>query len=132
MNIKNLKIAREALLGIDPDLFDIGKYRHDDYGYAVNYKSQDDCGTFGCAIGWCPFIKGLELNEEEKRECDTSSGLAFNRYSERIFGLDCHSDTWDYMFASDWSRYDPSLEGLIQRMTDVIDGKKDLKLPWNN
>lgn len=131
MNIKNLKIAREALLGIDPDMFDISNYRMDSNKYHKGYKSKDDCGTLGCAIGWCPFIKGLELNEEERRECNTFKGLNFKRYSERIFDLNVFDGRGEYMFASAWSCYDPSLEGLIQRMTDVIDGKKDLIIPWN-
>lgn len=128
INIKNLKIAREGLLGLDPDLLRMRNYRsvkgiEDGKFYSTSYTEKESCGTFGCAIGWCPFIEGLE---PEKFGFDAESikrnGLAFGIYSQEMFGIQARGILWDYMFASCWQDFDNTVEGLIKRMTHVIEG----------
>ena len=121
INMKNLKKAREGLMGLDPEAFDMELYRSNKDRTAVNFKSKNNCGTVGCALGWCPFIPGLETKKEDYSYSDF---LGFDDYCKRVFNFDMSSSVGMYLFDGEWAARDNTIEGLIKRMTRVIDGKK--------
>ena len=126
INIKNLIIARDGLLGVDPEMFDMESFRKKTKYEVVPFYDKDNCGTIGCAIGWCPFIDGLEHIESDRYYYDETK-LNFDTYTRRVFGIKELSRVWEYLFSSSWKDTDNSIEGLIKRMTKVINGYRPLK-----
>jgi hypothetical protein len=123
INMQNLKIARDGLLGLDPDAFDMETYRkYQQNGSSATFHSLDDCGTVGCALGWCPFIPGLKAIERDYNMAYRPY-IQFYKYSERVFGIEENSPIWNYLFSGNWKHKDNTVEGLIKRMTKVIEGK---------
>lgn len=125
LKIKNLEKAREGLMGLDPEMLQMDRYRKTADGRAVDFKNKNHCGTFGCALGWCPFVKGLDpIDTDFKEHSDGRKYLDFGVYSQRLFNMDGSDKVWDYLFDSQWQEVDNTVEGLIKRMTRVIEGKK--------
>ena len=122
MNRENLKILSDGLLGIIPPIDDISNVKFDMESYTEIHKANyplhfrnpeikmKTCGSAGCAIGWAPFF-GIEkhLNED------------WTDFSERVFGLDNSSKTWDYLFAGDWMDVDNTREGAGLRIKYVLE-----------
>lgn len=67
------------------------------------FKSLNDCGTSGCALGWAPFVEGLEPIEEDCNR--VSRCLNFWQYSQRVFPAlgNNMSSSWEEVFDSDLS-----------------------------
>ena len=83
--------------------FDISSYRRDSFNDVIEFKNINDCGTIGCALGWAPFVNGLEVVESDYISILENRTLGFNRYSERIFNLSTSDDKYDFLFSSYWS-----------------------------
>ena len=129
LTIKNLKLLRDHIRDkVTDEQFDMHKYRTDENRNIILFRSKDDCGTIGCALGWAPFVKGLEPIEEDFY----NGNLDFNIYSERIFPAietDDYDDkyyiAWAFIFNAEWKDYDNTREGFVKRVNYLI--KKGLK-----
>ncbi len=67
-------------------------------GGAVEFKSLNDCGTSGCALGWGPFVEGLEPVEGDYYS-HSNKVLAWGSYSERVLPqLGFFTEDWCEVF----------------------------------
>lgn len=118
LNFENLNKLADFLETLPEEKFDLSQYRKDkkDDVYEAEFKSMTDCGTVGCAIGWAPFIEGLEPKEEEFKHAwhapEIGKVLDYAGYSERVFGAtfshltyDPDSEAMNFMFSAKWTRY---------------------------
>lgn len=115
MNIKNLIKARDAILGCDPELFDMKYYRASN-GEPVTFYNHHNCGTIGCFLGWMPFVDGLEALD---KEVFLTIGSNFIAYAKRLFELDWDSLVW--IFATEWSNIDNTPIGAALRCNYLIE-----------
>jgi len=126
MNKDNLvKLAKYILEEVTDEQFDMIAFRSNHIGTGVvncDFKSKNDCGTIGCALGWAPFTKGLEVVEDDFIESYITDyeHLSFHNYSKRIFGS-YHGDIWDFIFSGDWYVVDNSREGFVKRVIYFLD-----------
>jgi len=136
MNTKNLlKLADFLETEITDEQFDIRSFRRNKDGKAELFYTNNECGSIGCALGWTPFVEGLEVTEDDFYFSTPS--LNFHKYSNRVFGdldkfvgdyvddlfyksdldgeelesLDIYS-LWDFIFSSGWF----SIEGQGTRL----------------
>jgi len=87
MNEKNLvKLSKYIFEMIADEKFNLKNFRSICDVASCNFKSKEDCGTVGCALGWAPFVKGLEFVESDF--CRTGI-LNFYKYSNRVFEINC-------------------------------------------
>lgn len=84
------------------------------------FYSKEDCGTVGCALGWAPFVKGLE---PIKSDFSSFSGkLWFTDYSHRVFGDDWRSNPkLHFVFDEEWANYDNTVKGACQRIISLCE-----------
>lgn len=142
MNKKNLLLAADGIEGIDPDQFNMSVFRgnlgeHPNSLEYIEFSSKTDCGTLGCALGWCPFIEKLAVKDDEFQTArDDWTGekikdLNYEKYAERIFGV-VKSLKWEYMFAGNWRIYDNTPQGAANRIREIANGKNvtSKDLPW--
>ena len=120
MNKKNLLKLSDFLEKLPQEKFDMTHYRSDDNGFQVSYESKNNCGTAGCALGWAPFIKGLEPVKKEffKRE-DFSWAL----YTRRVFDIsvvDTSCAFWMWLFSWDWKDIDNTPQGAAKRIRYLV------------
>ena len=67
------------------------RYFRSDKTGGTEFKTPQDCGTSGCALGWAPFVEGLAPLEEE---FDYDHDLAFQDYGRRVFPDLYEVDPW--------------------------------------
>jgi len=135
MNKENLvKLAKYIFTNVADDQFNMSRYRLDNYGFSTYFKSKEDCGTVGCALGWSPFVEGLEAIDSDYARL--SRRLVFHKYSNRIFGVDEEDCQWSFLFNSGWSKIDNSREGFVSRVVCFLEDCKDLSInkkhPYKN
>ncbi len=99
MNTANnlIKLANYIEMNVPQEKLDMSSFR------AKFFINKHDCGTSGCALGWAPFVEGLEPVESDFD--GPYVGLDFWQYSERVFpALGSHmSADWEEVFDSDLS-----------------------------
>ena len=125
MNEQNLlKLADFIWHNVTQEVFDMWYYRPGGIKLDANGKPiGSECGTVGCALGWAPFVPGLEiLLEKEVLLGSTTDHVLFSKYSYRVFGLDGGSNEWNFLFASDWRELDNTPIGFVRRVYALIDG----------
>ena len=129
MNKQNLlKLADYIQHNVTQEMFDMENYRPG--GIEVDRSGQpivSKCGTVGCALGWSPFVPGLEVSSKEVVKLKTGRDyILFRKYSERIFDLDEDGDKdsneWNFLFDSDWVGLDNTPRGFVRRVHALIDG----------
>lgn len=120
--IDNLnKIADFLETAVKDEQFNISVWRGNGLGESTSFRSLHACGTVGCAIGWAPFIEGLEPLASEYVESVFlgETYLNFEEYRERI--LECvRGETFDHVFGPD-NALDPvrkTREHTIKRIRD--------------
>jgi len=134
-NKENLvKLAKFVLSEVSDEQFDMSFCRGDK-GLKKIFKSITDCGTVGCALGWAPFVKGLEAVEGDFIESEThdSKRLSFYYYKERVFGNSYFINiSWGFIFGCGWSEIDNTREGFVKRVVYFLKGGKNFELTTNN
>ena len=131
INIKNLKLLRDYIRDkVTDEQFDMKVYRANRVGLYMDYYSKYDCGTVGCALGWAPFVKGLEPIEKDFRE-GGGKELDYDKYSLRLFPP---LFDWSFLFSSRWVYHDNTREGFVKRVNHLLNCllDKDLKLGGDN
>jgi len=125
-NKSNLvKLAKFILSEVDDGKFDMETFRTNYDSSEVEFYSKKDCGTIGCALGWAPFVPGLENLPEDG---DEYKALSFIKYSKRVFGVDFKSvkSTWSFLFSDEWSFIDNSREGFVKRVLFLLSFGEEL------
>ena len=105
MNKKNLLKLADGIEGIDPELFNMKTYRSGDFDCNGDFRKAH-CGTVGCALGWGPYIEGLEIDRD----------ISWDDYCERVLGLDGISDEWFWCFGAGWEKVDNTPWGASLRI----------------
>jgi len=114
MNEDNLvKLAKYILANISNEKFDMRWYRSSDIEPNISFYSKENCGTVGCALGWAPFVPGLEAIGSD--------------YSLRVFGT-FSGGIWDFVFSGGWSEFDNTIEGVVSRIVYLIEGGDDFRV----
>lgn len=117
MNKENLLKLADYLEKVPSDKFEMLHFRRNEGGDSIPYISKSDCGTVGCAVGWAPFVKGLE---PIKTDFLTTARLSFYKYGHRVFRLLGSSDRWDWCFHPGWSPIDNSPKGAAARIRYLV------------
>jgi hypothetical protein len=138
MNIDNLKLARQGFIDnydrIAPH-FNMKYFRFDELGEWCEFRSKTDCGTVGCALGWCPLLGITELEpikEDYKKDCLADClVMDFWDYSKRVMGLDIDTDEWDFLFSGTWAdnsfkKPENTLDDFIARLDYFIENEGDI------
>lgn len=124
MNKENLLKLAKYLTTIDQSRFNMLFYRANCKGHNTAFLDKNSCGTAGCALGWAPFVEGLEVIPEDYRF--SSSGINFSIYGERIFDIeDGLGIEWDYLFSGGWQDVDPTPIGAAERIIDLVENTED-------
>lgn len=92
--------AAIALVELKPPL-NMECFRSDSNGYAVDQKGTAPCGSAGCFLGWCPFlgVEGLGLVDDF---VNGGTGVTWECYSRRVFGMNPFSREWAWCFDLNW------------------------------
>jgi len=107
------KLADYIERHVEQKNLDMRDFRRGPGNYFATYHSKDCCGTSGCALGWAPFVSGLEPHKHDFLKED---GLYWEKYSERIFpDIETYSKDWLSIFDSGLSSNKSS---VIKRLRD--------------
>lgn len=123
INIENLKVyynwCLDNLLELPAKAFDMKYYTNGD----LEAKDPENlCGTSCCLLGHAPKFFGVDENDFHHNSCQEFDYLYF---SKRVFGVYWDlSERLDFVFSSDWSAIDNSVEGALKRLKYVLDGGK--------
>lgn len=126
MNRKNLEILRDNIMMVPQELFNMATYRgepDDEIHDYSEFKSKSDCGTLGCALGWCPFIEGLDVKTGDFNK----EGLSFYLYGDRLFGFEKNDRLFDWIFDMGWKQVDNTPLGVSLRIQYLFD--HNMKVP---
>ena len=132
MNKENLLKLADFLDTLPPEKFDMQNYRAKVYRnkifQPVSFKEVNDCGTVGCALGWGPFVKGLEPTIYDLFSSKFSNGLLyldFVIYGERVFGVEVGSANYEFMFSEQWSQLEEenTPKATSERIRKVVEGR---------
>ncbi len=101
------KLADYIEQHVPQEKLNMGFFRLDDEGYLIPFKSHTDCGTSGCALGWGPFVEGLEPQEQDfhnQPPFEEDPRLDWVKYSDRLFpSLPFFTFEWDEVFSEELS-----------------------------
>jgi len=118
MNKDNLvKLAKYILSEVSDEQFNMKHFRSDEGDSLKKFYSPNDCGTVGCALGWAPFVKGLEVVDSDIYK---NGALDFEIYSKRVFGTERVSN-WQFLFGGYWSNTD-------NRVIYFLEGGEDFEI----
>lgn len=98
--------------------FDMRYYRRNSNGM-TDFISIKYCGTVGCALGWAPFVKGLEVVKSDFSEWEFT--VDFEKYADRVFDL-YDNETWNYLFNAEWKGTQPTADHFIARVDMILNG----------
>jgi len=134
MNIKNLKIYRKGFEKLMRDgvitqaTFDMYAFRGHSGGVEAPFKSKDDCGTIGCALGWAPFIIEPKAEHYTRSWWLKTETLDFDDYYTDTFTTSsdfegaAFDNIFEFLFSSEWVVADNTPEGFLGRLDAVISG----------
>jgi len=109
MNTGNLiKLSKFILKNIKDEQFSMKWFRSNHTDNGVEFYTKEYCGTVGCALGWAPFVPGLEA-----------------------IGSDW-GDVWAFLFDGSWLKEDNTRGGFIKRVIYFLEGGKDLSITKNH
>ena len=122
-----LKLAEHLKTKVTKRQFDMEMYRKKrkfffkkvDTAYKVD---RSDCGSIGCALGWAPFVEGLESQTEDlhyNREYGCWC-VHFDKYCERVFGLYIFHPEWEWCFSPRWKDVDNTPKGAARRIEYLV------------
>jgi len=131
MSRENLvKLAKFILENIKDEQFNMSSFRLNKYYNSVRFKSKEDCGTIGCALGWAPFVEGLEVVKSDYYKGEPMY-LDFDLYSKRVFGT-AFGIFWEFLFSLGWHEIDNTREGFVRRFVYLIEVGDNLSITKNH
>jgi hypothetical protein len=112
MNLKNNNIHMAQYRGIQG----VDEYQAD------CKIANNQCNTIACYLGWFPFILHPTFKTHES-DFLYSNGFSYGAYCERVLELYPIEDhrIWSFLFSAEWTFYDNTLEGALQRSQYLID-----------
>lgn len=125
IDYNNLRILAKYLReNVSDKQFDMENYRADSDLDRINtFDNLRSCGTVGCAMGWAPYAFNMsdeEFNERVSRLSGTSFYEFWSRLASDLFMKDepyfSDSSVWHYLFDGEWSDYDNTRSGAIERL----------------
>lgn len=86
---ETLRIMREKLATVPPELINLVHYRSDKYNRRKLFHTPTDCSTHGCVLGWAATVPELAPLESEYYTVDRFHAhvLDWTAYAQRILGL---------------------------------------------
>ena len=129
MNKENLLKLADYLDGeVTQEQFNMAWYRTANDGRITDFYNTHDCGSVGCALGWSPFVKGLEPHDCDYVDLGDDYGeyLNFRDYSARVFDLS--SSEWTWCFDSYWVKIDNTPSGAAKRIRYLVE--HGIPLEW--
>lgn len=132
---RNLEVLRDSIVQVPQEFFDMKFYRSDKGIMPVDLVPGKECGTLGCALGWVPFMLGIEGN---LRFFDEGSPLFrgdifyWSGYSYLLFGLRQGSVFWGWVFASRWTEIDNTPEGVAYRIDILLNDPDKILKEYHN
>ena len=97
---------------VAPEHFDMKYFRADSNFKARFFKSFNDCGTVGCALGWLPFALNEKYGDSFKTEVYTWGPSFFWKLSDKYLGISVDSGLFDHLFGSDFTYCEYSYKRL--------------------
>lgn len=89
---------------------------------SLGFVSLNDCGTIGCAAGWGPFVKGLELIKNDFKAYSDKPTVDFvTEYIPRVFGIEMEHEEWDFVFSGAWEKFDNTPKGAANRIKYLVE-----------
>tara|TARA_Y100001963_G_scaffold17759_1_gene21947 strand:+ start:37209 stop:37661 length:453 start_codon:yes stop_codon:yes gene_type:complete len=124
MNDKNLlKLADYLENHVTQDQFNMEHFRSDHSGYCEAFRSLENCGTVGCALGWAPFAsKDMEPVEDDFFSDPSINSLMWETYCKRVMGFKFESPNYMWCFAEEWgsSYIDNTPKGAALRIREMV------------
>ena len=118
LTVKNLRtLAAFIDKEVTQKQLNMRHFRSDEEGRYMEFKSNKDCGTCGCALGWAPFVIPTL-----PADFNMYSELDFSRYGSRVFPAlynthrKGHNFVWPLCFSGDLSS---EKESVVERLYDV-------------
>lgn len=106
---------------VNPANFYMGFYRSDNNQRRNLYFNKNDCGTCGCALGWAPFVRGLETIKSDFITIkESNTKLDFECYCKRVFGIKLRDSAWRNLFSNLGNKDNNNLQGVIKRFDNYI------------
>lgn len=91
-NARRLADTLDKVAAEWPEHFDMRRWVYGTPGNEVSHMQGGhpaECGTTGCALGWAPYALGEPIDNE-----------SWEKYAERLFGLDRHGWWFNHLFMS--------------------------------
>lgn len=121
VNRKNLKILAKKLETVNPEHFDITVYNKTYESRFVKVKDIDfSCNTCGCVLGHAATFPEFKITEQDIYEFMNDYPFAWQKFTEKYFGIEVDSFVWTWLFSTDWSEVDNTLQGAIRRINYFI------------
>lgn len=118
INFNNLsKLANFLEANVTNEQFSMDHFRAGGNGETIP-GTKEHCGTIGCALGWGPWVKGLEVKAIDLH--NLAEAVSWSRYSSRVLGVSFSDNEWDFMFSGSWVHVDNTVEGAIARIKYII------------
>jgi len=120
--INMIRLASYLEEFVTQDMFDMSRFRRvQDSPHTIDFISKTDCGTIGCALGWCPFIEGLEplseeINDKHPEAAKENPILDWRAYCLRVIGTGTGSLNWNFLFSGSWDSFDNTPNGAAGRL----------------
>jgi len=99
--------------------FDMKYYRAKN-GFNALFRSESDCGTTGCLLGWFPFVIPTKPSDFTIYIVGSSKFLDYRLYVNRILDIDTFCHLWQWLFHENWASVDNSLYHAFGRMNYAI------------
>jgi hypothetical protein len=131
-NLLKLAAYLDALPA-DYEEFCMSDYNRDNHSNAPHYRSlnprerQYGCGTVACAVGHGP-AAGIRVHGD----------YGWDDYCFRVFGVSDElgmyqdDDSFDYMFGTNWTRYDNTPHGAAERIRTYVSLGGQTPDGWND
>lgn len=110
--------------------FNIKNFRMKNSKILTPFKSLNDCGSIGCALGWAPFvIKPAESTYEvfyDYFDHTVTTKLSFESYSEEAFGCTVNDNSLgDFMFGGVWGvdKVQRTRLATVKRIREVVEAE---------
>ena len=128
--IHNLrKLADYIEAEVPQEKLDMRAFRKTSDGDFAFFENHTKCGTSGCALGWAPFVEGLEPVEDDfsVNPLFSRSALNWDEYSQRILPdplIDCRAEDdghWSSVFSGHLSSYKADVVGRLRAKADEFE-----------
>lgn len=116
MNTEFLLKLADLLDTIEPENFNMVAYSNGDL---ESYEPEHICGTVACSLGYGPLIEP-PVESDYICEYDFHREFQYDRYSDRVTGMNVYSAGRQWCFAGIWARFDNTPKGAAARIRVLV------------